>query len=190
MDGMDGLAGGLSFIASVFFFVVAFQTGQRILGILSAAVAGASLGFLPHNFHPAKIYMGDAGSTFLGFALASLGLLSCLGNERLSVGFTMSLLILGIPIFDMCYTTVSRFRSKVVVNIPEWLTYTGKDHFHHRLSRLGFSVRQTVLLIFCLSLCLGLSALTLSRAALTEAVMSVIQAGFIFLMISVLMLAG
>ncbi len=148
-DGMDGLAAGLTVICSVFLSILAIQTHQRYLLILSIALAGSCLGFLPYNFRykkPAIIFLGDAGSTFMGFLLAGMIIMGDWGSKDPIKAYAMPILIMGIFIFDMTYTTISRIASHKVANFREWLEFTGKDHLHHRLTTLGLSAKQTVFL--------------------------------------------
>jgi len=144
-DGMDGL----TVICSVFLSILAIQTHQLYLLILSIALAGSCLGFLPYTFrfkNPAIIFLGDAGSTFMGFMLASMIIMGDWGSKAPIKAYAMPILIMGIFIFDMTYTTISRIASHKVVNFREWLEFTGKDHLHHRLTTLGLSAKQTVFL--------------------------------------------
>jgi len=144
LDGVDGLAGGSSTINALFFGLVALQTDQPFMMLLSIALVGACLGFMPFNFRrtkPAMIFMGDAGSDFLGFTLAGIGILGDWGSVNL-VGLTVPILILGVPIFDTTLTTVVRIRTGQVRTFGEWIHYTGRDHFHHRLSDLGIGTRR------------------------------------------------
>jgi len=148
-DGLDGLATGLTIICSAFLGILAIKTMQPYLVLLSVALAGSCLGFLPYNLRykkPAVIFLGDAGSTFMGFMLAGMILMGGWGGEDPIKAYAMPMLIMGIFIFDMVYTTVSGIASKKVINLNEWLEFTGKDHLHHRLTSLGLSAKQTVFL--------------------------------------------
>ena len=144
-----------------------------------------------HNFKPATIYLGDGGSTFFGFLLASFALYGGWSSKGPVIALGIPVLILGVLIFDMCYITMSRIRNGKVTNIKEWLDYTGKDHFHHRLIQLGFSERQTVLFIYFACIISGLSALTLEHTYnwFYVAVL-VLQSVLIFIIISLLMIVG
>ncbi len=190
-DGMDGLATGLTIICSVFLGILAIKTMQPYLALLSIALAGSCLGFLPHNLrykNPAVIFLGDAGSTFMGFMLAGMILMGGWGGEDPIKAYAMPMLIMGIFIFDMVYTTVSRIASKKVVSFNGWLEHTGKDHLHHRLTSLGLSAKQTVFFIYFLVASMGLSALVLRNGNLIDALLLLIQAVFIYLIIVVLMI--
>jgi UDP-GlcNAc:undecaprenyl-phosphate GlcNAc-1-phosphate transferase len=192
-DGMDGLATGLTIICSVFLSILAIQTHQPYLTLLSIALAGSCLGFLPYNLrykNPAVIFLGDAGSTFMGFMLAGMVLMGGWGGEDPIKAYAMPMLIMGIFIFDMVYTTVSRIASKKIINLNQWLEFTGKDHLHHRLTSLGLSAKQTVFFIYFLTASLGMSALVLRNGDLIDALLLLIQAVFIYLIIVILMIRG
>ncbi len=192
-DGMDGLATGLTVICSVFLSILAVYTHQHFLMILSVALAGSCLGFLPFNFRynkPAAIFLGDAGSTFMGFILAGMIIVGDWGSKAPIKAYAMPILIMGIFIFDMTYTTVSRIASKKVTNIKEWLEFTGKDHLHHRLASLGLSTKQTVLFIYFLSASLGISALVLKNGTVIDALLLLTQASLLYIIVVILMQRG
>jgi UDP-GlcNAc:undecaprenyl-phosphate GlcNAc-1-phosphate transferase len=185
IDGLDGLAAGSAAINALFFCLVAFMTGQKFMMFLSAALMGSCLGFLPHNFRrsrPAGIFMGDAGSNFLGFTLAGIGVMGDWGRDRL-VDIVVPVLILGVPIFDMSLTTVVRVWSGQVRTFSEWIAFTGRDHFHHRLSDLGLGHRTAVLVIYTITGWAGLSGLLLRDATGLAAVLALAQSAIIFLLI-------
>jgi UDP-GlcNAc:undecaprenyl-phosphate/decaprenyl-phosphate GlcNAc-1-phosphate transferase len=192
-DGMDGLAAGLTIICSVFLSILAIQTHQYYLMILSITLAGSCLGFLPFNLRykkPALIFLGDAGSTFVGFLLASMIIVGDWGSKSPIKAYAMPVLIMGIFIFDMTYTTISRIASHKVANFREWLEFTGKDHLHHRLTTLGLSPKQTVHFIYFLTASLGMSALVLRNGKVLDALLLLIQAVFIYIIIVILMVRG
>ena len=190
-DGMDGLATGLTIICSAFLGILAIQTHQPYLIILSIALAGSCLGFLPFNLrykNPAVIFLGDAGSTFMGFILAGMIIMGEWGSKDPIKAYAMPILIMGIFIFDMIYTTISRIASKKVVNFSGWLEYAGKDHLHHRLTSLGLSAKQTVFFLYFLTASLGLSALVLKNGGVIDALLLLLQAVTIYLIIVILMI--
>jgi UDP-GlcNAc:undecaprenyl-phosphate GlcNAc-1-phosphate transferase len=189
-DGLDGLAAGLAVVCSLSFFIVAQMTGQPYLGYLTIALAGSSLGFLKFNFKPASIFLGDAGSTFLGFTLASIAIMGGWAEKDPKVALSLPILVLSVFIFDMIYITVARIFNGVVRNLKEWIEYTGKDHLHHRLLTLGFSEKQTVFLIYLIAACLGISGINLRAAKDIRIYFEFLQVLFIFIIIVVLMIAG
>ncbi len=188
-DGMDGLAPGLATIMAFFIGVLAFQTSQPFLGWLAIALLGASLGFLPYNFPrrgSATVFLGDTGSTFLGFTLACLAVLGEWAANNPVVSIAAPLLIFGVLIFDMVHTTVTRFYLGNVSTIREWLEYTGKDHMHHRLNEMLSTPRRTVLFIFLLAACLGLTSTVLRNAQTLDALLLILQAVGILLLVTIL----
>jgi UDP-GlcNAc:undecaprenyl-phosphate GlcNAc-1-phosphate transferase len=192
-DGLDGLAAGLTIICSAFLGILAIQTHQHYLMLLSIALAGSCLGFFPYNLrykNPAVIFLGDAGSTFMGFMLAGMVLMGDWGGEDPIKAYAMPMLIMGIFIFDMVYTTVSRIASKKIINLNQWLEFTGKDHLHHRLMVLGLSAKPTVFFIYFLTASLGLSALVLKNGSVLDALLLLLQAVTIYLIIVILMIRG
>jgi len=189
-DGMDGLAAGLTAICSLSFFTVAQITHQSYLGFLTIALAGSSLGFLKFNFKPASIFLGDTGSTFLGFTLAGIAVMGGWAEKNPKVALSLPILVLSVFIFDMVYITVARILSGAVRNFKEWIEYTGKDHLHHRLLSVGFNETQTVLLIYFISACLGISGIKLRATEDLRIYLEFLQSFFMFVIIVILMLAG
>ena len=188
-DGMDGLATGLGIITSFFIGIVAFQTNQPFIGWIAIAIMGSCMGFLPYNFRskrPASIFLGDAGSNFLGFILASLAILSEWADNNPIVSVSTPLLIFWIFIFDMIYITIARITSQRVRNFREWIDYVGKDHLHHRLEALLTSKRQSVFFIFFLCACMGLSAIVLRQARTVDAILLLVQAAIIVSLVTIL----
>lgn len=164
LDNMDGLSGGVSAIAAAWFAVLAVENGQVLVAAMSVALLGAALGFLIYNFNPASIFMGDGGSLFIGFLLASVGIkLRFLGHSD-TITWMVPVLVLGVPIFDTTLVVVSRLRRRV-----NPLTTPGRDHLSHRLVRLGLSQRKAVLAIYALGGLLGLVAFAIQFASLTVA---------------------
>jgi UDP-GlcNAc:undecaprenyl-phosphate GlcNAc-1-phosphate transferase len=193
LDGMDGLAAGLGVFASFFFGMVALQTDQFYLMYLAAALTGASLGFLPYNFRPrssAQIFLGDGGSSFIGFTLAGLAVMGEWAEHDPLVALATPLLILAVPVFDIAYVSVNRVMTGKVHSFHEWLAYVGKDHIHHRFEALGLSKSQTVLLIHFLSVSLGISALLIKGAGIYEALLLLIQATSVLFILAILQGAG
>lgn len=192
IDGMDGLAGGVSAIMAFFMGVVAFQTNQPTMGWIAIAVLGSCLGFLPFNFRvrkPAAIFLGDTGSTFLGFVLAALAVIGE-WDEHPVVSFSAPVLIFWVLIYDMAYITVERVLTGKVRTVKEWIDYVGKDHIHHRMFALLGDRKKAVLLIWFLSATLGISAIALKNARPVDGILLVVQAFLITLFVSILEYSG
>ncbi len=190
-DGMDGLAAGLTAVCSLFISILAVQYGQKYVLYLSLALLGSSLGFLPYNLRykkPAGIFLGDSGSTFMGYMLASLTVMGGWGANDPVKAYTLPVLVLGILIFDMSYTTITRFKNRQVAGFNEYLSFTGKDHLHHRLEQLGFSRRQTVFFIYFIAASLGLCSLVLRNGSTLDALLLLLQATLICIAIVILMI--
>ena len=136
LDNMDGLSAGISAVSSAFILLIAALNDQYLVGGLAAATLGSCLGFLRYNFKPAKIFMGDAGSLFLGFLLAILALQLRFPENRETVTWMVPIFLLSIPIFDTSLVLFSRIRRGVSPMTA------GKDHASHRLVRLGLSQRE------------------------------------------------
>jgi len=188
-DGMDGLATGLAIIIAFFMGVVAFQTNQPVLGWVTVALVGAGLGFLPYNFKikaPATIFLGDAGSTFLGFTLACLAVKGNWADGKPIVSVSTPILIFGILIYDMVHMTVERIYEGRVKTLKEYLEYVGKDHMHHRLEKALGSRTDAVLMIFLLSIALGLAGVVLRSARAVDALFLLLQATIIVVIVSIL----
>ena len=160
LDNMDGLAGGVAAIAAIAFFVIAAVNGQFLVAALAIAIAGCALGFLRHNFHPATIYMGDAGSLFLGFMLAVVGILLTFQASS-GATFLVPVLVLGVAIFDTTLVTVTRLRHG---RSP---VRGGRDHISHRLVTVGIPVPAAVALIYLAAASLGWLAVVMARSDLT-----------------------
>ena len=190
IDGVDGLAAGITIIAAGTFFVIGYQTGQPYFVFLNIALVGACLGFLIFNFHPAKVFLGDAGSSFLGFTIASLAVMGEWAEGRPIVALSVPLLVLAVLIFDMIYISISRIAHKKVRNFKEWIEYVGNDHLHHRLMGLGLSQRQTVFFIYLVCTVFALGALVLKKATTFQAVLLVLQSALVLVIVSILMIVG
>ena len=190
-DGADGLTAGMSGFACVFFFLITLVSKQYQMALVTAILCGCCMGFLIFNYKPAKIYLGDGGSTTLGFFLASFALYGGWSSKGLFVALGIPVLILGVLIFDMIYITVSRIKNKKVRNLKEWLDYRGRDHFHHRLMNLGLKEAESVSFIYIVCIILGLSSLVLEHTKYSfPIIISIIQAALMFVIITILMLAG
>ena len=151
-DGLDGLAAGISAIACGVIAVLSIYNGDTVMAILMLALLGSLSGFLLFNFEPAKIFMGDSGSLFLGFTIASASVLSATKTETI-VGLALPVLALGIPIFDTLFSMLRRFLERRSLFAPD------RRHFHHRLLALGLRQRHVVItayLVTCLAAGLGM----------------------------------
>ena len=191
-DGLDGLATGLSIITAGFLGLVAVQTFQPFLGWFAASIVGSCLGFLPFNLRlrePAAIFLGDTGSTFLGFLLAALAIKGEWAESSF-IDVAAPVLIFWVFIFDMTHITIARIASGKVRSFRQWIDYVGKDHLHHRLATLMGSQRLAVLLIFLLSICMGLAAVALRNARPLDAGLLILQAAIFVVIVSILEHAG
>lgn len=165
LDNMDGLSGGVSAVAALFFLVLAITSKQVLVGSLSAALLGACVGFLLYNFNPATIFMGDSGSLFIGFMLAALGIKLRFPDHPSAITWMIPIVVLGVPIFDTTLVTISRLlRGKNPLTTP------GKDHLSHRLVARGFSHREAVLIIYLICGVLGVAGMLLAQASVEEGI--------------------
>ena len=188
-DGMDGLAAGISAIIAFFLAIVAMQMDDPFVGWAAVAMLGACLGFLPYNFRPWKralIFLGDAGSTTIGFVLASLAIYSDWADFNPIVSIFSPILIFWILIFDMAHITIFRVIRGKTRTFREWIEYVGHDHLHHRIARVVGGPTQSVLFIYLLTICLGLSALLLRYSTPFAAFLLLCQALIIVILVSVL----
>ena len=190
LDGMDGLCSGLAAINAFFFGAVAIGSRQPAFMFISASLCGACLGFLPYNFRKGKsalIFLGDTGSTFLGFTLAGIALMGDWAQNNL-VAVIVPVLIMAIPIFDMTLTTFMRIKEEKVKSFTEWLKYTGKDHFHHRVADMGFGKRRTVQVIHLIAICLGINGFIIRITSSLEAGLLLIETAILFVLLSFIMI--
>ncbi len=164
LDNMDGLSAGVATVASAFFTLLAAMSGQYLVGTLAAALGGACVGFLVYNWNPARVFMGDTGSLFLGFLLAAVGIKLRFPANSASITWMIPVLILALPVFDTSLVFLSRLRRG-----KNPLTTAGKDHLSHRLARLTGSQREAVLLCYLVTGATGLASIFLTQANLQEA---------------------
>lgn len=164
LDNMDGLSGGIAAIAAGFFLLLATLSGQFLVGSLAAALLGACIGFLRYNFNPAQIFMGDAGSLFLGFVLSAVGIKLRFLDRPYTVTWMIPILVLALPIFDTTLVFISRLRRG-----RNPFTTAGKDHISHRLAARGWSHREAVMALYLVACALGALAIFVSRAGMREA---------------------
>lgn len=176
MDGLDGLAAGITCISAVCIAYVSYIHGWYVPTIGMMVVAGACAGFLPFNFHPAKTFMGDGGSQVLGFAVAALSVLGTVKSATLVV-VVIPALVLGLPIFDTLLAIIRRTVRRQSIGTAD------KEHLHHRILRAGFGQRRAVLLMYSVSGIMGIVAILYSRGLIVEciglAIIAVIIVGVI-----------
>lgn len=175
IDGLDGLAAGVAAIASFTILLIALEQNFILVAVLTAALAGAAVGFLKYNFHPAEIFMGDTGSMFLGFMLAGISVTGAVKSVA-TIALVVPIFALGLPILDTTFAIVRRLRGGVPIFKPD------KGHLHHRLLSVGFTQRQAVLLMYVISALFGLSAIALTAVSCQIAVLilAVVVAGIIY----------
>lgn len=155
IDGLDGLAAGISSISTISVLIIMLLIRNVEIAIIAAALAGASLGFLPFNLNPARIFMGDSGATFLGFILAVLSIQG-LFSSYLIVSFAVPFLVLAIPIFDTMYAIFRRISEKRSPMSAD------RSHIHHRLIDIGFSHKSTVKILYTVSTVLAACAIIIT----------------------------
>ena len=167
IDGLDGLAAGVSAIMSISLVFISIRVGEYSIAILGIALMGSCFGFLPFNFNPAKIFMGDTGSTFLGFMLATLSIQGVFKSYAV-ISFAVPLLILGLPLFDALFAMIRR-----ILRGQSPMT-ADRGHLHHRLVDMGFSQKQTVFILYAISGVLGITAVLLAEGGVLRALLLVI----------------
>ena len=157
IDGLDGLACGVSTISSMTLLVIALVVSEGNVAILMAALAGGCIGFLPYNMNPAKIFMGDTGSTFLGYILAVVSIQGLFKFYTI-ISFAVPFLILGLPIFDTAFAFIRRIAH------GQSPMHADRSHIHHRLIDMGLNQKQAVATLYVISAILGLSAVVLTTS--------------------------
>ncbi len=178
IDVMDGLSSGVAFISVAIFFIIALLTDEPLVALMSAALAGSTLGFLGYNLQPATIFMGDAGSGFIGFILAAIAMGGSY-TGRNDLALLSPILILGIPIYDTVLVSILRIRRRKPI-------FEGSsDHFALRLLAMGFSPRNTVLLAYSISLCMGIVTFIIVRVQIWWALALLIAVGILSLLAAV-----
>jgi len=180
IDGLDGLAAGVSAIMSVSLVFIAVKVGEYPVAIIGTSLMGACFGFLPYNFNPAKIFMGDTGSTFLGFMLATLSIQGVFKSYAI-ISFAVPLLILGLPLFDAIFAMIRR------VMKGQSPMQADRGHLHHRLIDMGFSQKQTVFILYAISGVLGITAVILAESNALRAILILLSV-LIFILIEAMML--
>ena len=158
IDGLDGLLSGVTAISSLFLFFISVMHGNPTVALVVIALAGAALGFLPYNFNPARIFLGDAGSLFIGYVFATVSIIGA-SKTAIAISVVVPLVVLALPVLDTAAAIVRRAKA------GKKITEADRGHFHHQLIfRFGLNVRQAVLLIYGVCFVLGTVALALSGA--------------------------
>lgn len=156
IDGLDGLLSGFTAISSLFMFWIFFLHGNAVVAIVVLALGGAAIGFLPYNFNPARIFLGDAGSLFIGYVFATVSIIGT-SKTAIAISLIVPLVVLALPVLDTAAVIVRRSVTGRAI------TEADRGHFHHQLVlRFGLSVPQAVLLIYALCVALGTVALYVS----------------------------
>lgn len=156
IDGLDGLAAGVVFFAGLTNFIIACISGSTFVAVVMAATLGAVIGFLFYNFNPARIFMGDSGSYFLGYVLAVMSLSGATTKASTAVSLLVPVVALGVPIFDTLFAMVRRILEKRSIFSPD------RGHIHHRLLDMGITHRRAVLIIYGVSIVFTVSAIAIS----------------------------
>ena len=164
IDGLDGLAAGISTIAAITMAIVGYASGQYLMASMAMILIGATLGFLKYNFHPASIFMGDTGSMFLGYNLSVLAVMGFAKSFTL-LSLVPPLLVLAIPILDTLFAIIRRKMNNKPIFKPD------KNHLHHCLLKYGFSHRDTVLVIYAVSAVLALCGLIMTYLNSTQGIL-------------------
>ena len=167
IDGLDGLAAGVAFIASISMFLLAYNLNQFLPALVIVSMAGAALGFLQYNFNPAKIFMGDTGSMLLGYTLSVAAVLG-LVKAAATVALVVPIIALGLPILDTTFAIIRRKMSGVPIFQPD------KGHLHHRLLALGMTQKQAVLIMYFVSMILGIVALFVANVSYKTGIVTVL----------------
>jgi len=172
IDGLDGLAAGVSTISALTLAVVASFLGDGYISVLAATLAGATIGFLPYNFNPAKIFMGDTGSLLLGYMLSVISIMGVLKSAA-ALSILVPIFAIGLPIFDTFMAIVRRALS------GKSFMEADKGHLHHKLLDIGLSQKQAVLTLYSISAVLGFGAVALVEATVKVAIILVISVFFL-----------
>ncbi len=167
IDGLDGLAVGVSAIASITMLVIAIVFAQHNVAVLLAALTGACIGFMPYNLNPAKIFMGDTGALFLGFVLATVSIIGLFKFYAI-ISFVVPFLALGLPIFDTAFAFFRRICTGKNPMAPD------RGHFHHRLIDMGLSQKQAVAILYSVSAILGVAAVVITTSGEIKAIILVV----------------
>ncbi|MDD4583733.1 MAG: MraY family glycosyltransferase, partial [Eubacteriales bacterium] len=162
IDGLDGLAAGVAFIATLVIAYIAYIHGRYEICMAFMALAGSCLGFLPYNFHPAKVFMGDGGALYLGFMIASISVMSPMKSATV-IATILPIFVLALPIFDTAFAIFRRWiNGKPIMEAD-------KGHLHHLIMNVGMGQKRTVLTLYCISGIMGVAAILISRDLFVDA---------------------
>ncbi|MGE5396872.1 MAG: glycosyltransferase family 4 protein [Chitinophagales bacterium] len=164
IDGLDGLAAGVSMIAAITIGIVAFRADHFLISFVALVLAGSIAGFLPHNFYPASTFMGDSGAMFLGFVLSCLSITG-LAKSAALISLFVPIVILGIPIFDTFFAIIRRVNNRTPIFGAD------KAHLHHRLMDMGYGHKKSVVIIYIMSAVLGIVAVLLTYVTSPQAML-------------------
>ena len=179
IDGLDGLAAGVSAISAGSMMTVALllvpETNATVSAVILAAILGGCIGFIPYNFNPASVFMGDTGSTFLGFMLASVSVFGLFKTYTM-ISFVVPFLVLGLPLFDICFAVIRRLLK------GQSPMHADRGHVHHRLIDMGFSQKQAVMISYLITVLLGICAVVLTDKGKVQALIflaALVLVGFV-----------
>lgn len=196
VDNMDGLASGIAAIVATMFLIIAMQawlvsrteTSLSWFGMLACGLIGANLGFLVYNFKPARIFMGDSGTFFLGYTLAAMGVMGEWAEDNRAISCIIPVLILGVPLFDFAYIIIARIMKGETRTLGSIINYCATDHLSHRLVWRGFSERRAVLFVFLIAFALGITGiLTRNSVNYVDSALGILQGFAILLIVMILM---
>lgn len=180
IDGLDGLAVGVSAIGSVTMLVIALLVSEGNVAIIMAALVGACIGFMPYNLNPAKIFAGDTGALLLGYVLATMSVIGLFKTYAL-ISFILPFLVLALPLFDTIFAIVRRLAH------GQSPMHADRGHVHHRLIDMGLNQKQAVAILYCVSILFGLAAVVLATSGKMKALVLILAllaigviAGFVF----------
>lgn len=175
IDGLDGLAAGVGFFAALTSFVLAYLSGSVFVAMLMAALMGVLLGFLFFNFNPARIFMGDSGSYFLGYLLATTSLAGSIQQKAsTAVSLLVPMIALGLPIFDTLFSMLRRLLERRPIFSPD------RGHIHHRLLDIGLTHRRAVIVLYAVSVVLAASAIAVSLGRSWEVGLAMLSTSVVF----------
>lgn len=183
LDNMDGVSAGIAAIVSVLLSIIAIEQQQVFIAVIFLALSGALLGFLRYNFYPAKIFMGDAGSLFIGYLIGTLTVAASYRTFHHThfIPVLAPIILLGVPIFDMLFVIYIRLRTGKPIYIGD------NNHLTHRLMALGLSYRGTVAFMYLITFCVGAGAICIIDVTVTKAFIIMGQAVLFFMLIMLLM---